>query len=340
MSLNIKVFTALFLAVAVFYGPVFESGAEETVVKERNQNRAALLSAHREDIAHKAVPSDNRFERFMSGMVRDTKTGLDWFAGPDKNTSWDEANIWTENLRIYGGGWRMPTKSELKSLYLKGVGPRNMTTFLKISGWFVWSGETGTGQSISDGKAWAIDFEDGREILDRRDSSNYRRALAVRLTSDTYTLTIDTAGYSVKTEHSTAVNDPDLASSIITGFDGRFEKFGSGVVRDKKTGLEWLAGPDVNTGQAEARAWVNTLKMDGGGWRMPTMNELKTLYRKGAGPRNMTPFLATSGWFIWSGEGGMPGPVWGIDFGDGREFTEKRDSPNYKRGFAVRSGRR
>ncbi len=38
--------------------------------------------------------------------------------------------------------------------------------------------------------------------------------------------------------------------------------------------------------------------MDGGGWRMPAICELKGPYRKGAGRRNMaTPFiLETAGW--------------------------------------------
>jgi len=41
--------------------------------------------------------------------------------------------------------------------------------------------------------------------------------------------------------------------------------------------------------------------------------------------------------FCRSGEGNMPGPIWALDFSDGREFTGKRDSSNFKRGFAVRS---
>lgn len=290
------------------------------------------------------IRAESRFETFVSGMVRDTKSGLDWYAGPDKNTSWDEAKSWTENLRIYGGGWRMPTRAELKSLYQKGAGSRNMTPLMRNTGWFVWTVEGWTGQGGGDGKAWAVDFGDGREVLESRNSSYYKRAFAVRLTSDTLTLTIDPAGYSIAVvtgrathENLTAVNDPELAGNIIVGFDSRFDKFGNGVVYDKKSGLEWYAGPDENTSQAEARVWANSLRVDGGGWRMPTLKELKGLYQKGTGARNMTPLLETTGWWIWSGEGNMPGPIWALDFSDGREFTEKRDSSNYKRGFAVRS---
>lgn len=56
---------------------------------------------------------------------------------------------------------------------------------------------------------------------------------------------------------------------------------GSDGVKDTKTSLEWIAGPDRDTTWSEARFWVQNLSVDGGGWRMPTMNELKTLYQKG-----------------------------------------------------------
>jgi len=45
-----------------------------------------------------------------------------------------------------------------------------------------------------------------------------------------------------------------------------------------------------------------SLNLDGGGWRMPTMEELSGLYKKEAGSQNMTPLLKTSGRYVWSGE--------------------------------------
>ena len=94
------------------------------------------------DVAH-----DGTFIAYASGVVRDTKTGLEWIAGPDRNTTWYTAKSWVESLSIDGGGWRMPTREELKSLYQKGAGKRNMTPLLKTTGWFVWSGETYTYRS-------------------------------------------------------------------------------------------------------------------------------------------------------------------------------------------------
>ncbi len=35
---------------------------------------------------------------------------------------------------------------------------------------------------------------------------------------------------------------------------------------------------------------------------MPTISELRTLDKKGAGSRNMTPLLETTGWWVWAGE--------------------------------------
>ena len=68
--------------------------------------------------------------------------------------------------------------------------------------------------------------------------------------------------------------------------DGDYVAYASGVVRDTKTGFEWAAGPDKDTTWHEAKRWVNILNVSGGGWRMSTINELKTLYEEGRGSRN------------------------------------------------------
>lgn len=122
--------------------------------------------------------------------------------------------------------------------------------------------------------------------------------------------------------------------------DGRFIKYASGVVWDTKTALEWFAGPDRATTWDEARSWVQSLAVAGGGWRMPTKEELKTLYKEGAGQRNMTPLLTTTGWWVWAGETEGPPSAWGFYFfGNGYElWANREDSLNY-RGFAVRSRR-
>jgi len=108
------------------------------------------------------------------------------------------------------------------------------------------------------------------------------------------------------------------------------------VVKDTKTSLEWIAGPDRNTTWEEARTWVQELTVDGGGWRMPTREELKTLYQKGAGTSNLTPLFKTTGYKVWSLKTKDSSLAWAVDFFMNDENWVVRDSPYSTRGFAVR----
>ena len=87
------------------------------------------------------VDRDDQYLKSTSGVVYDSKTGLEWIAGPGRNMSWDEAREWAEGLEIDGSGWRLPTRKELKALYQEGKGKRNMTRLLETAAWWVWSAE-------------------------------------------------------------------------------------------------------------------------------------------------------------------------------------------------------
>ena len=128
---------------------------------------------------------------------------------------------------------------------------------------------------------------------------------------------------------------------ILFGCTGAVIAYGSGVVYDKNTGLEWIAGPDKDTSWNDAKKWVENLTVSGGGWRMPTRKELGTLYKPGAGERNMTPLLKTTGWWVWSGETIGSSSAWSFRFfHGGYEYWSTRGFTNsYLRGFAVRSRR-
>jgi len=77
----------------------------------------------------KVVDSGRRYEKYAGGVVLDMKTGLEWYAGPDRDMDWIEAQRRVESLSVAGGGWRMATRKELKTLYKKGAGPRNMPPY-------------------------------------------------------------------------------------------------------------------------------------------------------------------------------------------------------------------
>ena len=86
----------------------------------------------------KAIDEDGWFVLYNNDVVKDTKTGLEWIAGPDRDTSWYKTKKWVEELATGARGWRMPTAAELRTLYQPGVGIRNMTPLLKTTGWRVW----------------------------------------------------------------------------------------------------------------------------------------------------------------------------------------------------------
>jgi len=124
-----------------------------------------------------------RLKALKNAIYYDKNTGLEWCAGPDKSTTWDDAKKWVEGLTVAGDGWRMPTRKELKTLYKKGAGEHNMTPLLKTTGWWVWSGET-----KDSSHAWGFDFYNGSEEWSTRgivywggrDASSIGRGFAVR----------------------------------------------------------------------------------------------------------------------------------------------------------------
>jgi hypothetical protein len=138
----------------------------------------ALLAVPCVSIADSSSEEVGRGDRFIAhadGVVYDTKTGLEWYAGPNKDTKWKQAKRWTERLQVAGGGWRLPTIKELKALYEKDVGTRNMTPLLKTTGWLIWSGET-----KGSFRAWGFHFGPGYEFYITRDISHNAQGFAVR----------------------------------------------------------------------------------------------------------------------------------------------------------------
>ena len=126
------------------------------------------------------------------------------------------------------------------------------------------------------------------------------------------------------------------SANIVTR-DGVYIAYANGIVKDTRTGLEWFVGPDKNTTWGEADSWVKKLYLAGGGWRMPSLDELESLYKKGAGPRNMTPLLKTNGWWVWSGETVGPREARSFAFGHGFKGWIFRGNSASERVFAVRS---
>jgi hypothetical protein len=59
----------------------------------------------------------SRYAVDSCGVIADTRTGLEWLVGPDRNVTWYEAQQWISELQACGGGWRMPTITEIMTLH-------------------------------------------------------------------------------------------------------------------------------------------------------------------------------------------------------------------------------
>lgn len=58
-----------------------------------------------------------RYSVTTCNSIKDSRTGLEWYVGPDRNVTWDEAQQWVASLNSCNGGWRMPSLKEIGALY-------------------------------------------------------------------------------------------------------------------------------------------------------------------------------------------------------------------------------
>lgn len=93
-----------------------------------------------------AMASD-RFTDLGNGNVTDTKTGLMWAANDNEiPINWPDALSYCQNYSLGGHtDWRMPTLSELESLYDPGAKNKrgyHVTKLIETSAQSLWASET------------------------------------------------------------------------------------------------------------------------------------------------------------------------------------------------------
>lgn len=128
---------------------------------------------------------------------------------------------------------------------------------------------------------------------------------------------------------------------------GRFSRDGQGVITDRKTGLQWYLGPNQDMSCSQSERWVSDLAVAGGGWRLPTMEELRGIYGTGIyvdpGKRysyRIDPAFQLNGCCPWSSESRNGRTVSYLLFNGGGESTASRDSvTSGSRALAVRTKR-
>lgn len=154
------------------------------LIREKQEERASSEDDQKAERAQEEMAARWKLrreegDREYTRIVKDAETGLEWKAGPDRNTSWKRAKEWVESLNTGDSGWRMPRVDELAGLYRDGHGYRNMTPLLITTGWGVWSGEINGASN-----AWGFDFSAGSSFWRYRYQSYGMRAFAVRSRSN------------------------------------------------------------------------------------------------------------------------------------------------------------
>jgi len=115
---------------------------------------------------------DTRFT-LKDGVIYDSELGLQWAPDPDRTMNHYQAEEYARNLSIAGGGWRLPTRAELKSLYDKSK-PGGADPKFDVSYMWAWTSELEAASF-----AWYFNFYYGNEGSFARDDSS-GRVLAVR----------------------------------------------------------------------------------------------------------------------------------------------------------------
>jgi hypothetical protein len=132
---------------------------------------------------------------------------------------------------------------------------------------------------------------------------------------------------------------------------GRFSVTPCNSIKDTQTGLEWFVGPNRNMSWYEAQQWTSGLDSCGGGWRMPRIEEIRTLYnpalKAGTGfyiggkyfPAHIDPVFAAigGGSWVWANEK-VGDEARSFNLNQGKAVTYSAMDTSYStRAFAVRS---
>lgn len=118
------------------------------------------------------------------GVLEQIQSGMLWTARDSgADLLWKAAIKYCEELPLDGGGWQLPTVSELLSLYdgnasetiSCGDASCKVSTLFELSRQFTWSNE-----DAGSGLAWYVSLERGTQFAESIRVPSYYRALCVR----------------------------------------------------------------------------------------------------------------------------------------------------------------
>ena len=154
---------------------------ETLVIKESIKIKAAYSkdNAHLGERVADLATGVSRFSRSDDGVVTDSETNLQWLLGPDKQVNYNQAEQWVAwaAANVAGGGWQMPTREQLKTLYdpaYRYSGHISPVFNVTHDRW-VWA------EPCNSSSAWYFYFDTGNDICRPRNYSiDNLRVFAVR----------------------------------------------------------------------------------------------------------------------------------------------------------------
>ncbi|MCI5190018.1 MAG: DUF1566 domain-containing protein, partial [Candidatus Electrothrix sp. AS4_5] len=313
-----------------------------------------------------------------NGTVTDTKTGLMWKRCSEglsgDNCEHGKLEEYTYNDAVkrfkdvkYAGyaDWRLPTIDELKTLIYcsKGVNKYgqcndrsekpniNQQAFPNTRAWGYWSGSSSASNSAS---AWFVAFNNVKSNIGYR--SDYLPVRLVRSGTSQSSVVEAAAGTLLDQaidKMSEGESHQNVALQESKKTIGQYITHGNGTVTDTKTGLMWkrcsegLSGDNCEHGKAEEYTYDDAVKRfkhvsyaGYSDWRVPTINELKTLVYCSKGVQenkrgrcnrgseepsiNQQAFPNTEKGAYWSGLSSSPFGAWYVYFNLGHSSPGNR----------------
>jgi len=155
----------------------FSAGVLQILVQRKNGSRRWIVI----DVEKTGMSTEyserrsqmNRFVDLKNGIIRDTKTGLEWQAEPLRFAPWQEQMEAAARLNLGGHtDWRLPTIEELVMLidYSK-CNPAS--EFPRMWPCYCWA----SSRAASASGAWYVDFYNGRVSDDDKDGYHYTRCV-------------------------------------------------------------------------------------------------------------------------------------------------------------------
>ncbi|MBI5608455.1 MAG: DUF1566 domain-containing protein [Deltaproteobacteria bacterium] len=251
------------------------------------------------------------------GTVGDGLTGLQWQQTPPvDHRTWDDAMAYCDSQLILAGkaDWRLPTRVELASLvdFEQHDPAIAAKVFPGTAAAPYWSSSGTLGAPL---EAWTVDFQWGFTTSEIKDLKHPVRCVR-------------------------GMGKPPAANNRYKA------NAAAGSVLDYWSGLTWQRTLDTSGGSdgkgkrtyMQASGYCDQLSLDGGGWRLPTIVELRGLVDPWRDPPAIDPtaFPAAPADGLWSATErvGTPTDRWYVHFLDG--FSDAEDVAELHRVRCVR----